>query len=176
MYVRTGIGPGVKNVVQHSIVVHIKPVSHVSQSVWTTGTRQVRVKDNVKQKKKTSSNTHLQSLYGHIMTSSEEMSHKHMVLNVKLRSKHQMLYSCSSLWGYKVFSVSMKMIFPPEYPSSPGSWAVTGQKQHRICFIHVIWLFDSFVLSKHFGAAIFKRLLTHHRVCETAGFSLCGTL
>lgn len=27
-----------------------------------------------------------------------------------------------------------------------------------------------------FGADILKRLLTHHKVCGTAGFSLCGTL
>lgn len=28
----------------------------------------------------------------------------------------------------------------------------------------------------HSEAAISKRLVTHHRVCATAGFSLCGTL
>lgn len=30
--------------------------------------------------------------------------------------------------GYKVFSASMKMTFPPVYPFSPGSWAVTLKK------------------------------------------------
>lgn len=48
--VHTGIGPGVKHVVQHSIMVHIEPVRYVSQSVWATGSRQAQVKDNVKQK------------------------------------------------------------------------------------------------------------------------------
>lgn len=52
LYIRTGVGPGVEHVVQHSIMVHIKPVSYVSQSIWTTGTRQIQVKDNVKQKNK----------------------------------------------------------------------------------------------------------------------------
>lgn len=36
---RTGIGPGIQHIIQHSILVHIKPVSDVSQSVWTTGIR-----------------------------------------------------------------------------------------------------------------------------------------
>lgn len=35
----TGIGPSIQHVIQHSILVHIKPVSDVSQSVWTTGIR-----------------------------------------------------------------------------------------------------------------------------------------
>lgn len=36
---RTGIGPSIQHIIQHSILVHIKPVSDVSQSVWTTGIR-----------------------------------------------------------------------------------------------------------------------------------------
>lgn len=35
----TGIGPSIQHVIQHSILVHIKPVRNVSQSVWTTGIR-----------------------------------------------------------------------------------------------------------------------------------------
>lgn len=46
VYIRTGVGPGIQHVVQHSIVVHIEPVGYVSQSVWTTGTTQMQVKDN----------------------------------------------------------------------------------------------------------------------------------
>lgn len=38
LYVRTGVGPGVQNVFQHSFMVHIEPVGYVPQSVWTTGT------------------------------------------------------------------------------------------------------------------------------------------
>lgn len=34
---RTGIGPSIQHIIQHSILVHIKPVSNVSQSVWTAG-------------------------------------------------------------------------------------------------------------------------------------------
>lgn len=45
--VRTGIGPGIKHVVQHGAVVHVEPVGNVSQSVWATEPRQVRVKDDV---------------------------------------------------------------------------------------------------------------------------------
>lgn len=44
--VHTGVGPGIKHIVQHGVVVHVKPVSDVSQSVWATAIRQVRVKDN----------------------------------------------------------------------------------------------------------------------------------
>lgn len=36
---RTSIGPSIQHIIQHSILVHIKPVSDVSQSVWTTGIR-----------------------------------------------------------------------------------------------------------------------------------------
>lgn len=48
----TGVGPGVEHVVQHSIMVHIKPVSYVSQPVRTTGSRQTQVKDKFNQKNK----------------------------------------------------------------------------------------------------------------------------
>lgn len=46
--VLTGVGSGIKHIVQHSIMVHIKPVGDVSQPVWATGIR--RVKKNRRQK------------------------------------------------------------------------------------------------------------------------------
>lgn len=46
MHVRTSVGSGVKYVVQHGIMVHVKPVSDVSQSVRATQIRQVQVKEN----------------------------------------------------------------------------------------------------------------------------------
>lgn len=48
-HVRTRVGSGVKHVVQHGIVVHVKPVSDVSQSVRATQIRQVQVKENRRQ-------------------------------------------------------------------------------------------------------------------------------
>lgn len=42
MDVRTSVGSGVKHIVQHCIMVHIKPVSDVSQSVWPTEITQVK--------------------------------------------------------------------------------------------------------------------------------------
>lgn len=38
--VHTSISPGIEHIVQDSILVHIKPVGYVSQSVWTAGTTQ----------------------------------------------------------------------------------------------------------------------------------------
>lgn len=49
MHVRTSVGSGVKHVVQHGIMVHVKPVSDVSQSVRATQIRQVQVKENRRQ-------------------------------------------------------------------------------------------------------------------------------
>lgn len=46
MDVRTSVGSGVKHVVQHGIMVHVKPVSDVSKSVRATQMRQVQVKEN----------------------------------------------------------------------------------------------------------------------------------
>lgn len=48
--VRTGVGSGIKHIVQHSIMVHVKPVSDVPQPVWATGIR--HVKKNRRQKNK----------------------------------------------------------------------------------------------------------------------------
>lgn len=91
MHVRTSVGSGVKHVVQHGIMVHVKPVSDVSQSVRATQIRQVQVKENRRQ-----------------------------ITMAAFQLTIYIFVPCS-FQGYKVFSVSMKITFPPEYPSSPGN-------------------------------------------------------
>lgn len=93
MHVRTSVGSGVKHVVQHGIMVHVKPVSDVSQSVRATQIRQVQVKENRRQ----------------------------ITISVTWQRFSWYIFVPCSFQGYKVFSVSMKITFPPKYPSSPGN-------------------------------------------------------
>lgn len=48
------------------------------------------------------------------------------LLRLSLLNMFSMVNLAHKMWnGYKVFSESIKMTFPPVYPYSPGSWAVT---------------------------------------------------
>lgn len=191
LYVRTGIGPSVEHVVQHSIMVHIKPVSYVSQSVWTTGTTQIQVKDNVKEKNKTKIYwyTPEQSLYGHIFTPAEKLSpvnkfskwaHGRMscmttwiILQTKLQVK------CCMVFAIIVRIQGVLCVNEDDFPTWVAilAWQLSSNwtKTTQSILFHLFDL-NSVILQIHFVAATFRRLLTHHRVCETAGFSLCGTL
>ena len=116
MYVCTGIGPGIEHIVQDGVMVHVKPVGNVPQSVRATASRQLHVKEY--------EHSHINARPSHsgIVTSAGVSS----VFARLIRGMMSLMDTATfkfvisgtlqtaTVRGYKVFSVSMKMIFPPE--------------------------------------------------------------